>query len=107
MARKIKAKTLVELVSRFVDEFPEEAADRVADADGRDGAELLEYLTADRALRVLRLLPEETCGRWLNLCEDETLIRLVRQTNPDARIEDEPRDSLEDQVLSGLTGASR
>ena len=82
MSRKIKAKTLGKLVSRYVADFPSEAAGHLADADSEDCAELLGLLPGELAWKLLRSAPSARSRGWLMSCNEETLRRLIRHADP-------------------------
>ena len=104
MPRKIKARTLGRLVTRYLDESAKEAAGHVEDCDPLEGAEVLALLPEDRAWRLLRLLPGPSARRWLESCPDEGLQNLIRQARPDAPpVPEQERGGLEESALAILT----
>lgn len=107
MPRKIKAKTLARLVSRYLRDFESEAAERLADAKAEEGAELLGLLPGERAWGVLRALPEQTARRWLACCAEDALVLLVRHADPDAQLDPGgDRAPLEQRALAILARGS-
>ena len=108
MSRKIKARTLATLISRYLADFPAEAAAQVADSGGDDGAELLGLLDAESAWKLSRRLPAATARAWLGGCGEETLRRMVEHVDPSSKAtQDEDRDELEQRAVAILAAGSR
>ena len=107
MARRIKAKSLGALLTRYVDGALSEAAEHVKDSEPYEGAELLAMLPEDRAWRLLRALPPVAARRWLASSSDDEVRRLIRRERPDAALPpEEDRKSLEEKAVAILTTAS-
>ena len=103
MPRKIRAKTLAGLLSRYLTDFPGEAVEKLEDCDAEDGAELIGLLPRERAWALLKHLPPAAARRWMASCKDETLHGLVRQAAPDLKLDPgAERSVLEQAALANL-----
>ena len=85
MSRKIKAKTLAGLLSRYMRDFPSEVAGRAESAEPDEGAELLQLLPPEQAWALMNRLPHATAREWLMSCGDDALLRLAQYGDPSGK----------------------
>ncbi|MEZ5355032.1 MAG: hypothetical protein R2762_20540 [Bryobacteraceae bacterium] len=83
--RRIQAKTLAKLVTRYVTAFPGEAVDIAQAAEPEDGAEALVLLPEHAAWTLLSGIDSRAAARWLLECDDDTLRRLTREPTSKSR----------------------
>jgi hypothetical protein len=104
MARKIRARTLAQILTQYLGSFPLEAAGEASACDPAEGAELLTLLLRDDAWTLLQCLDAPAAAQWLAGSDEPALRRLLTGTKPTGllRIWPEADPALRARVLALL-----
>jgi hypothetical protein len=76
MARRIRARTLTNLLGSYIGQFSDEAARLASDGGAEEGAELLGLLRSESAWLLLDRVEPKTAAAWVNQSSDPALRRL-------------------------------